>query len=168
MHHRFLQILKDVEKELPRLLKMTDRWSTLDIDYESPRVERVFMQHGDLRICLHRIHATEEKVLFHNHPWPCVMRVLDGVYEMGVGYSSDGKMPDVAATFFLSAGSCYEMVDPNCWHYVRPITPVSYSLMISGKPWIPSPPSISLRLKELDDCAKSQIMSFFENNYRSK
>ena len=166
-HQSFLQVLSDVEEELPDLLREVASWRTLDIDYECPRVERVFMLHGELRICLHRIHATDKKVLFHNHPWPCVMRVLDGIYEMGVGYSYDGKKPDIAATFLLPEASCYEMVDPHCWHYVRPITPVTYSLMVSGKPWVESPPSVSLRLKSLDESVKFEIMSFFENKYRA-
>ena len=161
----FFKTLEEVEKELPTLLSNNEEWHSLDVDYDSPRVERVWRQHGDFRICLHRIHKTPTETLFHNHPWPSVMRILEGSYEMGIGYSSNGELPVIAATTILSEGSSYEMLDPNSWHYVKPLSDVTYSIMISGKPWVVAPPSISQNLKQLNEESKKEILDFFREKY---
>ena len=63
------------------------------------------------------------------------MRILHGGYEMGIGYGAGLETPPVACKVILAAGSEYEMNHPDGWHYVRPISPVSLSLMVSGQPW---------------------------------
>jgi tellurite resistance-related uncharacterized protein len=161
----FFNTLEEIEKKLPTLLIDNEAWQSLDVDYDSPRVERVWRQHGDFRICLHRIHNTSTDTLFHNHPWPSVMRILEGSYEMGIGYSANGEKPVIAATTILSEGSSYEMLDPNSWHYVKPISDVTYSIMISGKPWVIAPPSISQNLNPLNEESKKEILDFFRTKY---
>lgn len=161
----FLKLLKDIESKMPSLLEDSEGWISLDVDYDSPRVERVWRQYEDLRICLHRIHKPTHEPLFHSHPWPSSMRILQGSYEMGIGYSYNGERPKVAVTTILSEGSSYEMVDPNSWHYVKPLSDVTYSIMISGKPWVVAPPSISQNLKPLTQEAKKEILDFFKTKY---
>ena len=132
-----LEALAAAEWRLPDLLLRPDsEWQSLDVDYEPPRVERLwrFLEDGS-RLYLHRIHPCEI-ALFHPHPWPSAIKVLSGTYEMGLGSSSTAEDPTEFATLMLTAGSSYEMIEPNGWHYVRPIGGVpSLSLMITGAPW---------------------------------
>ena len=77
----YLSLLREIEAKLPELLNplSDEHWQSLDVDYHPPRVERVFLPYGDLRICLHRIHpANSAEILFHPHPWPSAMKVLQG------------------------------------------------------------------------------------------
>jgi hypothetical protein len=83
---------------------------------------------------LHRIWPCD-KALFHPHPWPSAVLVLSGVYEMGIGYGVGKKGPPEAATVLLTAGSSYEMIEPDGWHYVRPIGKPSLSLMVTAQPY---------------------------------
>jgi hypothetical protein len=128
--------LEAVERALPALLADEAAWQSLDIDYHPPRVERLWRAWGDHRVCLHRIHpCAPEEALFHPHPWPSAMRILQGVYEMDVGWGPGTHPPAVAARLRLGPGSTYEMTDPDGWHRVRPIGGVSQSVMVTGAPW---------------------------------
>jgi hypothetical protein len=98
------------------------------------RVERLWTQYGQHRVFLHQIHPCE-KALFHPHPWPSAVKVLSGLYEMGISYGVGKGDPPEAATCILAAGSSYEMIEPNGWHYVRPLGSASLSLMVTAAPW---------------------------------
>ncbi len=131
-----MKLFEQVEALLPHLLCSPDLWSTLDIEYDTPRVERVWMQLGAIRVLLHVIHPCKE-ALMHPHPWPSVVKIVSGEYEMGVSSGPTGEgdvIPDPAAIVTLKSGSYYEMSNPQGWHYVKPSAP-SMSLMITGTPW---------------------------------
>ena len=130
-----LDVLKQVEKELGSLLERTD-WQSLDINYHAPRVERVWLQWHGFRINLHRIHAcTPRQALFHPHPWPSVVRVIEGGYWSAIGYGdSTGPDPAMAAEFWLAPNSIVSMEEPYGWHLVAPPAP-SLSLMVTSAPW---------------------------------
>ncbi len=129
---QMLQTLKDVLKNLPDLLRDSSvSWNTVDVTYETPHVERLWIPLGPNRLNLHRIHPCE-KALSHGHPWPSAVQIISGQYEMGVAKKFFRKPQ---ATIILTAGSSYEMVDPEGWHYVRPLVGPSLSVMLTGKPW---------------------------------
>lgn len=65
-----IDILKSLESTIRELTLNTDIWSSLDIDYYPPRVERLFTDYDGYRIYLHYIHPTNEPCLFHKHRWP--------------------------------------------------------------------------------------------------
>jgi len=164
----YLFLLKEIEKKLPKLL-ITEEWESLDVDYHPPRVERVWLQYKDLRICLHRIHpADSSDILFHRHPWPSAMKVLQGTYEMSVGFGATEITPPVAATLLLNTGSYYEMIHPDGWHSVNPKDGSTYSLMISGLPWPGREQKSGLLLKPLSQEAKEEILDFFRGQYPEK
>lgn len=129
-------ILCAVEEELPTLLTQRD-WHSLHVTYEPPEVERVWRQWGKYRVLLHRIHPppAEAKPLFHPHPWPSIVKVLAGQYEMGVGYGTGLAEPPLAMKLVVGKGSTYAMEELDAWHYVRPLETPSYSLMVTGVPW---------------------------------
>ena len=93
------------------------------------------------------------------------MRVLEGTYEMAVGYGTGGKEPPMAARIITGAGSEYEMTDPNGWHYVRPIGTPTLSLMIAGKPWNRTSPKSEKTLNPLAKKQKEEILKFFREQY---
>lgn len=145
-------ILNKIEKELPKLLELDD-WKSIDINYHPPRVARVWRQWGDYRINLHRLHpCAEGAALFHPHPWPSIVRIIHGGYWTKLGesnveqrnrmFNSAGfpnnktyeREPYSSHHLFVGPGSI--LVDDNklSWHSVAP-TEITYSLMVTGKPW---------------------------------
>lgn len=131
-----LQVLSQVEEALPELLLDARAWRSVLVDYHPPMVERLWQSWRDYRIYLHRIHPCGRgEALFHPHPWPSAMRVLEGEYEMAVGFGPGLVEPPVAALVVVSGGVRYEMTHPDSWHYVRPIGRPTLSVMVTGKPW---------------------------------
>lgn len=162
-----LDKLSEVEKMLPELLKNEQQWSGLFIDYHPPFVERLWLQWDNHRISLHCIHpCAKEEALFHPHPWPSAMKIVRGNYEMAVGYGLGNTPPPVAALIILPMGSSYEMTDPNAWHYVRPLTGESYTLMITGKPWARESPQPNKTLRPLSKEQRRKIFDLFKFFYR--
>ncbi|TSC82729.1 MAG: Uncharacterized protein G01um101420_87 [Parcubacteria group bacterium Gr01-1014_20] len=163
-----LEVLHQVERDLPQLLEDKEWWNSLDVDYHPPRVERLWRQHGEYRIYLHRIHPCKPgEALFHPHPWPSAMKVLrGGNYEMAVGFGSGETPPPVAASMILGPGSEYEMTHPDSWHYVRPIDEPAITLMIAGKPWNRISPKSDGPLKPLPDYQKNDLLFTFKSYYQ--
>jgi hypothetical protein len=162
----YLNLLYTIEQQLPQLLKDSTIWETVYVNYSQPYVERVYTNYLGLRICLHRITTCDTgTALFHPHPWPSAMRIVAGAYEMNVGYGSGTDIPPTAATILLPAGSAYEMINSDGWHSVRPTTPFSLSLMISGKPWDRVTPKSNYQLSPLSMETKMEILNAFGRMY---
>lgn len=137
-------------------------WQSLSIDYHQPRVERLYRDltpvagRGALRVMLHRVHPCEpSKALWHSHPWPAAVAILDGTCEHSIGFVQ-GNAIHTAARVMQCTGSSYEMTDPLAWHAVRPVDAPTHSVMICGTPWkkhtAPRPaPQRPLTADEADD-----------------
>ena len=131
-----LNVLYEVESQLPALLRAPGDWNSVDINYHPPFVDRLWRQWKQYRIYLHRIYPCEpEQALFHPHPWPSAMHILQGTYEMAIGYGKGDEVPPVAARIVTSSPFRYEMIDPDAWHYVRPIGVPAWTVMVTGLPW---------------------------------
>jgi hypothetical protein len=160
------EVLHEAESELPALLRDDASWNSVFIDYHPPTVERLWLPWRDSRICLHRIHpCAPGEALFHPHPWPSVMRILCGEYEMAVGYGKGESPPPIAALMIAAGDFRYEMTDPDAWHYVRPLREATMSLMITGKPWARPAPTASKRLRSLSPEQCAAIFAFFRERY---
>ena len=161
-----LHVLKAAEARLAELLQNEASWLTVDVDYHPPRVERLWQQWGEYRISLHRIHPCRpEEALFHPHPWPTAMRIVSGVYNMGVGHGPGIDPPPVDKALQMSAGSVYEMVDRDDWHYVQPVGDVALTVMVSGAPWQREMPIRPPKLNPLKEAQKREILDFFRRKY---
>ncbi|MBI4433185.1 hypothetical protein HY632_00275 [Candidatus Uhrbacteria bacterium] len=137
-NHFLRDALRAAELQCVReLLRSLDGWETLDINYHPPRVERLFRPWGDgMRLALHCIHpCTAAEALFHPHPWPSAVDLLEGSYLMPMGAGPDEAPPPIIATLELTAGAQYTMAHPDGWHAVAPIARPAYSVMLMGKPW---------------------------------
>lgn len=161
----FMELLSGLESNLPALLDQPERWSSLDVNYEPPRVERLWMDLDGHRVYLHRIHPCE-KALYHPHPWPSAIKIVSGSYEMGVGYGVGDAVPPEAARVRLAAGSSYVMVEPDGWHYVRPLGPdPSLSLMVTGERWQRWSPKPNFKLHELSPEDRLGLLASFKSHY---
>lgn len=143
---RLLEILDNfLEADLPRMLRDPSFvWEDLLVNYEAPRVDRLWGKFKEFRVYLHRIYPCSLPYK-HIHPWPSAIRVLSGTYEMEVGTldTLQAEVPQDAvpsATIQLSKGSSYEMLDPKGWHSVRPLREPSLSVMLTGVPWFTENP----------------------------
>lgn len=160
--------LKRVVAGLPSMLEDGAPWESLGVRYEKPAVERLWRQVGDLRVSLHRIQPCEAgEAFFHPHPWPSAMLVVSGGYETGVGYGAGVEPPPVAQTFWLPPGTCYEMVDRDAWHYVRPLGGTSLSVMVSGVPWNREMPKVPGEPPQpLSESARYMMLDAFRAQFR--
>lgn len=161
-----LGVLAQIERELPTLLRDEGAWQSVDVDYHPPRVERLWKRRGDYRVYLHRIHPCgREDALFHPHPWPSAMRVLDGEYEMAVGFGAGTAEPPVAALMVSRGDFRYEMTHPDAWHYVRPLGAPTLSVMVTGKPWARESPKSDKPLRPLSPEAVAELFGLFRAWY---
>lgn len=160
-----LDKLFDIEKILPKLLEQ-DIWNSVYVDYHKPYVKRLWTTLDIYRIYLHQIFpCNKEDSLLHPHPWPSAMKVIQGTYEMGVGYSESEKEPVIASTLILPINSYYEMIEPHAWHYVRPLQQASFSLMITGTPWERKSPKSTYPLRKLNLEEQNIILNTFKQYY---
>jgi hypothetical protein len=161
-----LAVLAEVEDVLPALLQDERVWQSLYVDYHPPTVERLWAAWGDYRVSLHRIHPCErEQALFHPHPWPSAMRVLEGDYEMAVGFGAGSETPPVAALMIVRGDFRYEMTHPDSWHYVRPLGRPTLSVMVTGKPWARDAPKSSRPLRPLRPEQVAELLRLFRGRY---
>lgn len=136
MLDKLMKIRNDVLLEM--ISEGQEAWNSLDVDYEPPRVERLWRQIGEDRLYMHLIHPCE-KALLHPHQWPSSIFILHGEQEMVVAmpknvfYPEDGT--EIAATFSLREGSGYEMLNAAAMHSVRPVGGFSLSLMLTAPPF---------------------------------
>ena len=164
---------------LDELMSDPSVWNSLNITYHPPRVERVWRQHGDNRIFLHRIHPCEPgEALWHSHDWPSAMAVVKGRYEHKVGYlpyrGAEATVEDLLTkircltTLVLPEGSLYEMTEPKAFHSVRPLDGPALSLMVTGKPWDQSDrfyfPKPKVQQEPLPPEVVEEILTLFANS----
>ena len=129
-----LNLLHSVEQSLENLLR-TQEIHSMYIDYHPPVVSRIWFQHGEYRVYLHKIEPCGDSAdaLYHPHPWQSAIRIIRGSYEMGVGHSATDEIPVTDCRLILPAGTQYEMIEEDAWHYVNPLNEPVYSLMVTGK-----------------------------------
>jgi len=169
-----LKTLKRIQAALYPMLKNADAWTSLDINYHPPFIERLWLQMSvdekSYRVNLHCMQPCSAKdALFHPHPWPSAVHIYQGDYEMGVGVGEQVPAPLVAMRILGGSGVSYDMTHPDAWHYVRPLgsEPV-YTLMVTGTPWPkamvrpnPSPPQDPLEV--LSDERRLELLSIFRD-----
>lgn len=142
MHDKWYSLLAEVESELPERIAKGD-FRSMHVTYAKPYVERLFYSRGEHRVFLHRIDScTPEEALWHLHPWPSLIKVLDtegGLYRHSIG--------DRTSVFALQTGTAsvlrpitYTMLEPKAFHSVSTDN-ASWSVMITGPRWSPPEPS---------------------------
>ena len=154
--HRF-----DWERIWNLLRDANTPWTSIRLDHQQPVLERCYTQYGDLRLGVHRIHPCET-AMYHPHPWPSAVYLLDGEYEMAIGHGEGSKPPPEAMRTVVTPGSRYEMLDPNGWHYVRPLVRPTLSIMLNGPAWKPSRADAPVKVPHtpLDSDTRDSIIDF--------
>jgi hypothetical protein len=158
--------LEDILSSIPKLL-LNNKLDTLLINKYPPIIHRISIKISDNRtLFLHKLFNTEEKkALMHSHSWNFACKVLQGKYEMGIGFSSDRNKPPASIyTSFVKAGDIYEMTSPNIWHYTKPTsdTAYSYSVMLIGERYRERRAENNEKLSIKD---KQELVSWFLNFY---
>lgn len=146
------------------------RTRSLDVNYHPPRVHRIQVKYGDMRINLHKIFpCAPEDALLHPHPWTSGMIVhSDGEYVMGIGHSSGNDPSEVKidCTLSMTGKFYYAMTEKDSWHYVAPRVLPAYSIMITHKTWDRWSPKPEGVLMELEHDYQEEIISFFRKKYK--
>ncbi len=164
-----LGVLARLERALPTMLQDGSTWHSLYVDYHPPIVERLWTSWQEYRVYLHRIHpCARAEALFHPHPWPSAMRVLEGEYEMAVGFGPGMAEPPVAALMVSRGDFRYEMTHPDSWHYVRPLGAPTLSVMVTGKPWERDSHKSSKPLQPLHAERADELLRLFRSWYPSE
>lgn len=158
------------ENMLAALLAEDNVWQSVFVDYHEPFVERLWtsvtIAGVPYRVLLHRILACPNaKPLYHPHPWPSAVKVLAGGYRMQVGQGAGMTEPPVAMTLSLAPGSTYEMTNPDAWHAVQPEASPSYSLMLTGAPWVREAHKSTKVLQPLGAEAREDLLAYFRRAY---
>jgi len=158
-----LDVLNEIRLNLKPMLLEADKWKDVDVNYHPPRVKRLWRQYGTYRIYLHEIDPCDVKdALVHPHPWHSAMFLGDGSYVMLTGKSATNDPPAILERTVLAAGSSYEMIDPDSWHAVAPLT-VCQTLMVTSPPTGRWAPKATTELKNLLPEKRHQILSYWLN-----
>lgn len=85
--------LLELEQEITRLgdyLQDQTRWQSLLIEKYPPVIHRLsFLLSPTRTLVLHRLFSCPgAHAHMHSHSWPFALKVIEGGYEMGVGFSS--------------------------------------------------------------------------------
>jgi hypothetical protein len=133
--------IAELEYEISRLKEYLQDphklWSSLLIEKYPPVIHRLSLKLSITRtLVLHRLFKCQNTHAYmHSHSWPFAIKVIEGGYEMGVGFSSRRNVtPSVTYTTYVGAGNSYEMCSSDVWHYTKILEPVqeSYSIMLIG------------------------------------
>lgn len=169
MDKTFIEKLQQIERlKLYDLLCDDSVWKSVDINYHPPHVERLWCQLGKYRLYLHFIHpCKKEEALFHPHPWPSAICVLEGEYEMGIGFGKGLKEPEIFTTILSQGNMYYEMPHRDGWHYVRPTEKVCSSIMLTGEPWDREMPAVDEvgTLSGLHNDRVVMMLQYFKGKY---
>jgi len=145
MHNKWYNLLAEVESELPERIAKGD-FRSMHVTYAKPYVERLFFSRGEHRVFLHRIDScAPEEALWHPHPWPSLIKVLDtegGLYRHSVGDKDSvfAVQMGVASSWPELRPITYTMLEPKAYHSVS-TDKASWSIMITGPRWSPPEPS---------------------------
>ncbi len=130
-----IDLLAEAEKALPPLLASPDGWSTLYADSEKPTLLRMWRSWEGYRIYGHKLlPCLRSEALFHPHPWPFAVRILQGSYEELLA-AGDPTANLISGMSVFGRGAVYERMCPTLWHAVRPIAVPCWSFMVTGLPW---------------------------------
>lgn len=162
-----VDVLLEVEMMLPALLEPgKNEIKSMFIDYHEPHVKRIWFQHGEYRVYLHKLEQVllpAEEMLFHPHPWESAVKLVKGSYVMGVGHSATDDIPKVDCRLQLAQGSVYQMTEQDGWHYVYPTAGPVYSLMVTGRRFDRVMPVVSERpsSRKLTKEEKEEMLAAF-------
>lgn len=131
-----LELLEKFEREvIPDLIRQPEVWKLKHFVFDKPgfRIQRLYAPVGENTVRLHRFepYGPRSAAMIHHHVWPMAARLLEGEYEMQVGYTEGNAEPPCLMRLMMQAPMAYEMMDVNIWHSVRPLKQ-TYTVLIHG------------------------------------
>ncbi|MEK7633201.1 MAG: hypothetical protein AAB473_05465 [Patescibacteria group bacterium] len=125
------------------LANPTTRWYSTLIDDAFPNVERIWvrMDNGYLAV-IHRILPVPKgaEPLYYWHRRPTGFLVMDGSYRTGIGNGPPGESPPpIVRETICYPGERRTMIQPNDWHWVKPVrhSVISVNVVGPAHPGIP-------------------------------
>jgi hypothetical protein len=160
-----IEELENLISYLPFFLQDEAKWDSLLIDKYPPVIYRLSLKLTDDRtLILHKLFNCEgQQALMHSHSWPFAIKVVEGGYGMGVGFSSDRNHPPQALyKQMIKSGDTYEMNSSDVWHYTKPLkhTEASYSIMLVGNRWRER---FAQNNDPLTDQQRREVFDYFNN-----
>lgn len=130
-----LQVLDKALDLLPDLLsEPLDTWRTERID-SLPTLDRlvrtIVIDDEQFDLFLHRGYMKKGTIEPHTHPCRAAMCVVYGSYELMLGYGKERFNP--VSKILLRKGCRYEMTEPYTWHYFKPLSDFTLSIMVAGR-----------------------------------
>ena len=109
-------------------------WNGYFLDYCKPHMVRLFRQiDSENYLYLHKLMLCEERDVYpHLHKWPCAVAILDGIYEMSMGYVDDEGNNKMLSKHIVNTSDIYEITNPDALHGIRPVNTSSISAMLRG------------------------------------
>jgi len=150
-----IHLLKSFEWTIKLLLERQQHtWKSLNINYDYPNIERIYIDYNGFRISCHKILQSFKQPLYHKHRWPAVFKQLKGSYTMGITHSPheissiEAQYLPTLAKFEINEGSYYEMTQTDTLHYIE--TNQSAFLGYPNEEQLDSLHSYSIMLTELN------------------
>jgi hypothetical protein len=157
------ECLNKLCNDLPNLLKDKNKWKSLNICMFEPVIHRIYINlDNGCSLFLHRIFpCLNSQPLMHSHSWPFVVHVIEGGYNMSIGFSTvRDSPPQPIFKSTVKPGDTYEMLSPDIWHTTHAINTDSYSIMLVGPRWRSR---IALNNDPLDQFDFDHLYSYFLN-----
>jgi hypothetical protein len=152
-----IEILKNIESNfILNLLSNYDNWNTHF--EENPHIEKLYtdvtVDNTQYRLFLHYNYPCIDAPL-HNHEHNLALRVLDGVYEMGIANFNHFILCKIQCY----GGMYYEMTDANAYHYVIPRNGITKAVMVHDIPR-------DFKNIPLGEDRKNEIFNWFYDFYK--
>lgn len=146
-------------------------WSGVKIRYEFPHVDRVWIRHNGIKICLHKIYPIDEgnKPYYHPHPWEFETEVISGSYLTSMGYSNDFGLtpPPVSCRMRAVVGTKY-WIDAKTWHTVEPVDEPVYTIIKLVKKVVREVPVECQRMDQMKSSEIASLLQTFRKLLNSK
>lgn len=149
-------------------LENPSAWFGMAIRHEIPHIDRIWMDVGNDRLCLHRLHPVHPpmKPYYHRHPWACETYLLHGSYHMDLGFGPGPEPPPVMCRALMTAGSKYVMDHPHAWHSVMPLDGPVYSFFHITHRWGPDETVAGICRTRHSRLKKTQIALLLQDFWR--
>lgn len=98
-----------------------------------PNTYRIWTTAGEYRVCLHQVEKNNMvDASMHAHAWPASFLVVQGKYNVNLGYftARDSSVIEKLRGLSINSGSAYEMNHPLEAHQAFPVTD-SWAIMVN-------------------------------------
>lgn len=175
-----LAILEQAERELPALLLNPDDWRGTYSFIGEPVIEWLWMPYGEGKLHIQFVSAYPANLFMkgHGHAWPLAARIIKGWCATAFGHGLPGGPPPTMGPIRImgtppdedfrradARKQVLEIVDPNAWHFSRPLEGGIIQVMVSGRPWRSNPHKPDRDFRRLNQGRKNYLVTVAQSLY---